>query len=69
MDKTSNLSSLYTRRLCDCVLSIRLDTPESFERQVGDGGTGGEVQVLQLRTELAEAVTRAAKRERDRTTI
>lgn len=35
-------------------------SPECFEWQVGDWGTGGEVQVLELGTELTEAITCAA---------
>lgn len=35
--------------------------PESFEWQVGNWGTGGKVQVLQLWTELTEAIARAAE--------
>lgn len=35
--------------------------PESFQGQVSNGGTGGEVQVLQLWAEFTEAITRAAK--------
>lgn len=45
-------------------------TPESFEWQVGNWGTGGEVQVLQLWAELTEAITRAAaERRREKDTV
>lgn len=35
-------------------------SPKCFEWQVGDWGTGGEVQVFELGTELTEAITCAA---------
>lgn len=65
MFKISN--SLYLYLICDWKYTSQCwpYTPESFEWQVGDWGTGGEVQVLQLWTELTEAITRAAEEKDD----